>query len=259
MNRPFGRVAGGLAAVAVLAGALFVYASHPVRGSDHQDSPTMIQRPGADITDAYIFPAPDNIDNVVLVMDSHPLIPAGMGTSTFFDPAVMYQFKIDNVGDKTEHLVIQFVASGANAQQQLTMFGPAAPRLTGTQSVAVTRTGSFAYNAPTKLPGGIQVFAGPRKDPFFFDLSQFFKIIPDRNAGYHPPLGSSVPPPSAASFRGFPAGSACDITPAVDFLSSNRFNVLSIVVELPKTLLAPAGGTPGKISVWTTASTVTGS
>ena len=41
---------------------------------------------------------------------------------------------------------------------------------------------------------------GPRRDPFFFDLAQFFKIIPDRNYMNHP----YPPPPTATSFR-FPS------------------------------------------------------
>ncbi|MDQ6824584.1 MAG: DUF4331 domain-containing protein, partial [Candidatus Eremiobacteraeota bacterium] len=145
MNQTSTRIAG-VTALAALAGALFLYTGHPVSGSDHQDSPTMVNRPGADITDAYVFPSPSNPANVVLDMNTHPLIPAGQGTSTFFDPAVLYQFKIDNVGDKVEHLVIQIRANGTGASQTLTMYGPAAPPITGTQSLLVAPSGTFSYN-----------------------------------------------------------------------------------------------------------------
>ena len=34
----------------------------------------MLARPGADLTDVYVFPAPRNDANVVLAVDAHPLI-----------------------------------------------------------------------------------------------------------------------------------------------------------------------------------------
>ena len=73
--------------------------------------------------------------------------------------------------------------------------------------------------------GSIQVFAGAREDPFFFDLAQFLKILPDRNGGSTaqsclPVLGNNTCP------TGFN-------NPGSDTLKG--FNVLSIiVVELPR-------------------------
>jgi hypothetical protein len=67
--------------------------------------------------------------------------------------------------------------------------------------------------------GGIKVFAGPRDDPFFFDLNQFKKII----AG----TATSFNKPGDDSFKGT--------------------NVLSLVVEVPKSLL---NATTGKVNVW---------
>lgn len=264
MNRKMLPIAGGFAVVS-LATALFLYTAHPVRGSDHQDSPTMIARPGADITDVFVFPPPtggaEQDNNVVLVMNVNPLIPMGQSGSFAFDPAVMYQFKIALGTNTAEDLVIQFKASGSGTGQTLTMYGPAKPNQVGTTSTFVAPTGTFGFNTPAtvSLNGkNIQVFAGPREDPFFFDLARFFMIIPDRNYANQP----NPPPPSASSFRGFPnSGSTttCDHTAAVDFLSSNGFNVLSFVVELPRTLLAPAAGSPGVIKVWATTSTTSGS
>lgn len=254
-------IAGAGAATAALVGALLLYGVHTSRGSDHQDSPTVVNRPGADITDVFVFPAPDNDNNVVLVMDVYPLIPAGQGPSTFFDPAVLYQFKIDNVGDHQEHLVIQFLASpSSSGTQTIGVYGPTAPRSTGTNSTLATLSGVINYNDAnaTINGGGIKVFAGPREDPFFFDLARFFQIIPDRNYANQP----SPPAPTASSFRGFPNSgnfTSCDHTASQDFLSANQFNVLSFVVELPRTALAPNGGAPGKIGVWATTSTTTGS
>jgi hypothetical protein len=243
-----------VAALVALAGVGSLYSVRGASGSDHADSPAVLARPGADLTDVYVFPSPRNDANVVLAVDAHPLIAPGMGASTYFDPGVMYQFKIDNSGDKVEHLVIQFSASAPqNGSQTITLYGPAKPNQTGTSSTWIAPTGAFKYNDKTTSVKGIKVFAGPREDPFFFDLAQFFKIVPDRNFGNHG-AGKTVPPASASSFRGFAAGSGCDTSPSQDFLAANKFNVLSLVIELPRAMLAPAGGAPGKISVWASAS-----
>src|ERR1051326_6841483 len=103
--------------------ALLLVRAH---GSDHADTPAIAARPGADLTDVFIFPSPTNANNVVLAMCVHPLIPSGMGASVDFDPNVLYQFKIDNNGDFIEDLVIQakFVGSGASQQVQISMGKP---------------------------------------------------------------------------------------------------------------------------------------
>ncbi len=244
MTKKTGLIGGAIAALAGLSAVAILYSVGPVKSSDHQDSPAMVRRPGADITDVYMFPSASDKNNVVLAMDVHPLIPTGMGPSTFFDPGVMYQMKIDNIGDHVEHLVLQFRAKGVGSNQTITMYGPAKPNMAGTQSTFLASGNDAPYNQATTFSNGVKFFAGPREDPFFLDLSQFFKIIPDRNAQYHPPLGQGVPPPTATCFR----------KPAVDFLSANGFNVLSLVVEMPRALLAPQGERPGVINMWTTTS-----
>jgi hypothetical protein len=222
---------------AALSASFTILCALPVLASDHQDSPTMLARPGADITDVFVFPAADP-KKVVLAMDVHPLIPGGEGKATFFDPGVLYQFNIDTVGDKRAHTVVQLLARGTGSEQRLMMYGPSAPRLGGTRSSLVPTRGTVSYDTPSKLGGGVQVFAGPRQDPFYFDLSQFFKIVPDRNFKNHP----SVPPPTANCFR----------KPGVDFFIP--YNVLTIAVEMPRAMLAPPSGKLGKIGVWATTS-----
>lgn len=228
--------------VGLIVAVAALYVLHPANSSDHQDSPAMVARPGADITDVFLFPSPSDPAKVVLAMDVHPLIPQGMGAATFFDPGVMYQFKIDNTGDHKEHLVLQFKTDGFGADQKLTVFGPSKPNVQGTASTWVAETGAARYNKVTELPNGVKVFAGPAEDPFYFDLAQFFKIIPDRDFHNQP----KPPPPSAACFR----------NPGIDFLSVNNFNVLTLVVEMPRAMLAPPGGKAGRIGVWATTSVV---
>lgn len=224
-----------IAAVALVA---TLYSARPVWTSDHQDTLELVSRPGADITDMYVFPA-TNPKDVVFALNVHPLIPRGLGISTNFDPGVMYQIKLDTVGDYHEHAVLQFKAEGTGLNQRITMYGPAAPEMTGTRSTFVRRLGATTFNRAAALPGGVSFFAGPRRDPFYFDLTQFFKISPDRNYKSHP----HVPAPSAQCFR--PAGQADNYL--------KNFNVLSLIVEMPRAALeTPANR--GRINVWATAS-----
>jgi len=207
-------------------------------GSDQANTPTVASTPGIDTEDLYLFPSPQNPANVVLILDVHPFIPPGMGASTVFDPNVLYQFKIDNVGDGIEHLVIQFKFTGVGSNQQVQVSGPLQPSRTGVSNVFETPdsvTGTI--NTPFTLSTGVKVFAGVREDPFFFDLQQFFAILPDRGI---PLNGGTVTNPNALAAMSWNAT-------GTDFFKNQ--NVMSLIVELPKSML----GT-GKIGVWGTTS-----
>jgi hypothetical protein len=212
--------------------------------SDHADTQQIAATPGTDISDVFIFPSPSNPNNVVLAVCVSPLI--GPGASRFFDPSVLYQFKIDNSGDNVEDLVIQARFEGDGASQQVRIAGPAAPKMTGTASKLISPyviTGTFG-NSFSPTPG-MTVFAGKREDPFFFDLERFFTILPDRKTPLDPaalPAGQDPNAPQATTWR----------APGVaqDFLKG--FNVLSIVVELPKSMIQ--GSDDGKVALWCTTS-----
>jgi hypothetical protein len=270
------RILGSMTAVVALVVAVFLYSTHAAKSSDHQDSPTVVARTGADITDVYVFPSPTNAANVVLVMDVDPLITPGAATaSANFDPSVLYQFKIAHgaVGTTTpEDTVIQLTANGTGSAQTLNVYGPAAPAETGVNSTLIAKTGTFPINvaAGTTLGNGIKAFAGTRADPFFFDLFQFFTILPDRN--YSNPRTGNTLGTSTPSFNGFTAGDtnagpntpgafACSTAPSSNALTQAAppgFNVLAVVLEIPKTLLV-TGGQSSIIHVWATTSTTSGS
>jgi hypothetical protein len=110
--RRLGRSIVAIAAVASLAASGVLFSADRSLASDHQDSPLTVSRPGIDITDVYVYPSPTNPKNVVLAMDVSPLIPAGMGTTRFFDPGAMYQLKIAHGTSFVESQVIQFKAEG---------------------------------------------------------------------------------------------------------------------------------------------------
>jgi Domain of unknown function (DUF4331) len=220
--------------------------SMSIKASDHGDTAENYNRIGADLTDVFIFPSPENDDNVVLVMDVHGLIPAGQSAS--FDPGVLYQFKIDTTGDNVEDLVIQAKFFGSGATQQVAIAGPMKPLTTGTIAIygrrdPVLGTINTTFQPdPRGLPG-MKVFAGLRADPFFFDVEQLYTIFPDRMT----PLTGKVqnfPNPNAPHAGGFrPPGQA------QDFLAD--LNVLSVVVELPRAAIGN-----GVIRLWETTSII---
>lgn len=200
------------------------------RASDHADTPDIAANPGTDISDVFIFPSPTNSDNVVLVMNVHPLIGPGQGPSTSFDPNALYQFKIDTNGDGIEDKVIQAKFSGSGSNQQVEIAGPSKPATTGTTNGLLTPYPTRGtINTTFKPTSNIQVFCGAREDPFFFDLDQFFAIFPDRAT---PLTGTPIANPNTPQAGGFRAPGM-----ARDFLSIHNLNVLSIVVELPRRLL----------------------
>jgi hypothetical protein len=229
--------------------ALITFHATRVQSSDHVDTVENVQRPGADLTDVFMFPSPTDPSRVVLVLDANGLIPAGQSGAVSFDPNVLYQFKIDNSAtlDGREDLVIQAKFGAAGPNQTVEISGPIAPGQVGTvNSQLRSHATRGTKGTPFSPTAGMRVFAGARKDPFFFDLERFCQILPDRCV----PAGLAQPPadPNRAQVTSFR-------TPGVDFLAN--LNVLSIVVELPKTALARQGnGAPalGRVGLWTTTS-----
>jgi hypothetical protein len=172
---------------------------------------------------------------------SSPLTPAASAAATF-DPNLLYQLKVDNDGDAVEDLVLQFRFDGTGGSQRVEMRGPSRPTHTGMMNTLLDEQPTVAgpLNATLGTASGAQLFAGLRDDPFFLDLEQFFRIVPDRK----PVTGelSQLPStPTATSFR--------SPGQAVDYLRG--LNALAIVVELPEARLLGSGQ---KIGVWGTVS-----
>src|SRR5688572_17069157 len=210
--------------------------------SDHQDTPDVELSPRMDVNDVYAFPGA-TADRIVLAMTtSSPITPA-QSASAAFDPNLLYQLKVDNTGDGVEDKVFQITFSGSGANQQVTVRGPVAPAQTGTMNTLVSAGASVAGATNTTLGSatGMQAFAGIRDDPFFLDLEQFFRIVPDRKP-VSGPLSQLPDQPSASAFR--PAGQA------VDYLRG--INTLAIVLEMPAAMLTDGGNR--KIGVWGTIS-----
>ncbi len=209
--------------------------------SDHQDTPDVELNPEMDMTDLYVFPSP-TAGRVVLVMNSWGVLPPAETPTTYFDPNILYQFKIDNNRDGIEDKVIQVTFDGAGANQTVAVRGPVPPPVVGAMMNTVSTATPVVTGATRTSLGsasGMQVYAGPRDDPFFIDLEQFFRIIPDRK----PVTGAlSLLPdtPTASSWR----------NPGIDFLAG--FNVLSLIIELPVSELTGTAGP--SFGIWATIS-----
>ena len=208
---------------------LVVAAAGIIYAADHIDAPSITNKP-TDITDVYVFRAEDP-NNMVFVANTQGLLTPGATMDAKFDENTMIEFNIDNTGDNVEDLVIQCIARNG----KMKVYGPAAPRVTGTLSylnvsklssqVEITRYGQEAHVGIGD--NGVKVFAGPRDDPFFFDLVRFRQVI----AG------------QASSFN----------NPGNDTFAGT--NVLGVVIEVPKSLL----NSNGTVNVWAETKTATGS
>jgi|SRR5690554_4843481 len=180
---------------------------------DHNDAPTLTGT-SADIADFYAFEAPDS-DNLVLIMNLQGLIPAGVPTEfAEFDEDVLMEFNIDLNNDLKEDVLIQAI----KRRDSMFFFGPFPTLETGLEStintdimhkVKISSKDDFHISEED----GMKFFAGPRDDSFFFDRIQFDMYM----------AGNAI-------------GGFTD--PGIDTYAGK--NTLSIVVELPKSML----GTP---------------
>jgi hypothetical protein len=207
--------------IIVIAAAAIILGGSILWAADHIDAPAVTNQT-TDITDVYAFKGANATNRVFVINTQGLLMPAVTGAAKF-DANTLIQLNIDNNSDNVEDLVIQAIYDGTNMK----FYGPVKPTVTGlksqlegaaTATVAVTPYGAAA---PTTATGtnGMQVFAGPRDDPFFFDLDQYKKVVGGTASGFNKP-GKDV-------FAGT--------------------NVMSVVMEVPVALL---NSTTGKVNVW---------
>lgn len=186
--------------------------------ADHIDAPAVTGN-ASDITDFYAFQGQDT-NNMVFVVNTQGLLSPSATAAAKFDENVMTEINIDNTGDNVEDLVIQAIRKG----NMMYFFGPVAPGTTGKTSTIKTAAqigsveiSTYGQSAIISSQNGYKFFAGPRDDPFFFDLGQYQAV-----------LGG------AAGFN----------NPGEDTFAGT--NVLSIVVEVPKSSL----GTAATLNTW---------
>ena len=84
-------------AAAALAAAAAAAMSPIATASSHREAPITALDHTADITDFYSFVSYDHPDRVTFIMNVDPFLEPSNGPNYFpFDPAILYQIKIDN-------------------------------------------------------------------------------------------------------------------------------------------------------------------
>jgi hypothetical protein len=175
-----------------------------------------LQHPGddarLDLTDLFVFAAPDNPGRTVLIMDSNPFT-KGDG----FHPGAVYRFNIDTDGDALADVAFSFTfsefkdgrqtatayyATGSDAQTR-------EPR--GDMLIEATPAGFDATAKPVEA-GPCRLFVGKRSDPFFADAEGVLHWLVGGQAGDFEWTGTDT-------FAGA--------------------NILSIVLEVPNDMLGP--------------------
>jgi len=218
-----------LIATAILGVATFVAIA-----ADHIDAPGVTGET-TDITDFYAFEA-ESTNNIAFVANVQGLLAPGDTGSASFDENVIIEINIDTDGDNIEDLVIQAVPRN----DQMYFFGPVEPNQTGLSSTIMTNAVNqgvvnitpYGTNAITSVFNGMQFFAGPRDDPFFFDFTRYTQIVtPGDDDGDGMEETAFLPEGDGEGF-------------ASDTFAGT--NVLSVVVEVPKSMI----GGSGTINTW---------
>ena len=187
--------------------------------ADHADAPAVTGN-ASDITDVYAFQGQDT-NNMVFAVNTQGLLSPGATAAAAFNENVLIEINIDNNGDNVEDLVIQAIKRGS----KMYFFGPISPDRTGTSSTIKTAAASGSVEISTygsapiiSNENDMKFFAGPRDDPFFFDLGQFKSILGGTATGFN--------------------------NPGTDTFAGT--NVLSTIIEVPKSML----GTSTTLNVW---------
>ncbi|WP_366183750.1 DUF4331 family protein [Flavobacterium ovatum] len=203
----------------ILGMSLVAIAGLTLVAADHIDAPAVTGN-AADITDFYAFQGQDT-NNMVFAVNTQGLLTPNATAAASFSENMLIEVNIDNTDDNKEDLVIQAIRKGS----KMYFFGPYAPSTTGkTSTIDVSKaSGSveiskYGASAIISNENGMKFFAGPRDDPFFFDLGRYQDILDKKESGFR--------------------------ATGVDTFAGS--NVLSIVVEVPKTKL----GTAASLSTW---------
>jgi hypothetical protein len=251
-----------------LAGLLALGPTAPLsEASSHREAPLISADPAADNTDLYAFVSPADPGRVTLIANFIPLEAPYGGPNFFkFDDNVLYEIMVDNNGDAIEDVTFQFRFTTENRNPNTFLYNVGqvtsidSPNLIVLQRYTVTRVagarrggngqvlGSGLLTAPNNvgrnsmpaypalaaqavhnLQGGARVFAGPREEGFYVDLSRVFDLL--------------------------------QVTQGSPSDSTAGFNVHSIAIELPIEQLTRNGSRPTSptdaaavIGVWSTAS-----
>jgi Domain of unknown function (DUF4331) len=184
-----------------------------------------LQHPGddarLDLTDLFVFAAPDDPDRTVLIMDANPFMKGDE-----FHPDAVYRFNIDNNGDALADVAVSFTFSEPiEGRQAATVYHATGDEARtrepcGELLIADTPV-SFDGPAAPVHAGPCRLFIGTRSDPFFADAEGVLHWLAAGQPGIFEWTGTDT------------FGDA---------------NILSIVVDAPNDMLGP----DPVIGVWAT-------
>jgi len=264
---------GGL--LALLAGFASFRSPAPLRASDHDDGETDTKGRNVNLTDLYVFKESSHVaslndfypdlnapagsdEHLVLVMNYNPRsLP---GQQYYSSTKAVYQFLVNRQLFTNPNAIlasnvtfqIRYGAPNAQKQQPISfraIFGGSGILVTknadGTEILS-TPLGSAPIKNVFSLQGvpdsEIQLFAGHREDPFFFDVEQYFKVRAGAAKFYQTVVNTGMLDPSVLAAFNPP-------DQAEDF--AEDYNVISIVLRVPIKLLK---GTPpvNSLRIWET-------
>ncbi|MBV8779605.1 MAG: DUF4331 family protein [Alphaproteobacteria bacterium] len=180
-------------AAALVAGAIFNFSPSAV-AADHRDAPTIDDYSAIDINDIFMFRDPANTNNLVMVLSVQAIADPKFGPSYHFQPNALYQinFSTNAQAKPTASINVVFsdFANGPSCpapQAACQTYRAFFPHGIVVEGLTTQGTAAATPNRPiitTKAVGGstITAFAGPREDPFFFDLVGFNRFIAKFNA-----------------------------------------------------------------------------
>jgi hypothetical protein len=210
------------------AAALSLSLGAPAMAADHRDAPTIDDYSAIDINDVYMFRNPSDCApgpgcNLVVALSTQAVADPQFGSSYHFQENALYRLNFTTRKDAKPTAHIDFTFSAFEN-------GPACPQGPACQTfkavfpnnVEITGFATQGTASATHLPpqvfslGPIKVFAGPRQDPFFFDL-----------VGFNRTIGQATPNNASLLFTG------------VDAFRDKNIN--AIVVEFPSSMVFPRG------------------
>jgi len=229
------RPALGILAAAASVATIIGYAASAL-SADHQDGPATTSDPTADINDVYTWM---DGNDVVLAMTVYPAAPTGAQ----FSNNVQYVFHTASAAaglGATSDPVDVIATFSASNPQTIQLWVGSSEYVTGDPS----STAGLA-----SADGKVEVFAGLRSDPFFFNLDGFKQVALDVQAAAGslsfneagcPALGTATSNALVTQLASAPDGGA-----AVNHFAT--LNGLAIVVSIDKSLLTKGGPA---MSVW---------
>lgn len=185
--------------------------------ADHIDAPSSMGAT-ADIADFFAFEPEDGSDNTTFVVDLQSNVLPDLAYGSF-DEDILTEINVDLDGDLIEDYVIQAIPRDGTMY-----FFHGTPAQTGLNSQIMNGSplGEVEISEAIAIVGdgdsGTRLFAGPRQDPFFFDFFQFNAVI-----GGMAPEGFKTAEEAEDTFDGA--------------------NTMSIVVELPNSMIGTPSGT----------------